>query len=99
LPKDIPVEFFHPIHASHARAAPQSSSHGLHLLRAANGVNFHAPVEKISHVSADTRAGCCSLGEKAKPHALHSAGYKKSLGVRFHGNTSRSDFVFAAARL
>src|SRR4029077_1277742 len=91
FPQNIRVAFVHPIHGSHARAALQGVLQGVHLLRVADRIYFDAPVVQIPYVAGNAQAQCRPLGEKAEPHSLHAAGHEKSLGLCFHGYTSRSD--------
>jgi hypothetical protein len=73
----------------HSRPAPKGVPHRIDLFRAADCVDFHSPVEEIPYKSADAQARRGSLNEKAEAHPLHHAGHEKSLGLRFHGVTSR----------
>ena len=91
LPQEIRVFFVEPVHGRHAGPPPQSVSQRVHLLGAANGINFHAPVEQIPYKSADTQIRSRSFREKAEPYPLHSSGYKESFGLCFHGYTLRKD--------
>src|SRR5579862_8007758 len=83
LRKVLRVAFLDPGHSGHTGTTRQFIFESVELPRAADGVNFHAPVEKVSDVSGDIQLRGNALRIKPEAHSLHGSGHIKSLSKSF----------------
>ena len=86
--RDVGLNFVQLFDQRMTRTTLQIRAQRLQLLGGSRGVDLHAAVYQILHVSGEPQLLGNPLGKETIPYALHSSGNVKSLGFRlFHHST------------